>query len=96
MDEELGEWLASPMSKALPKMSKEAFYDMLTQDYDHCLEKIREYKTPAFLINSDRTASDIDGLQKMGFKADIIKGTGHFPMLEKPAEFNKILRGLIS
>lgn len=95
MDEDLGEWVASTMAQSSPKMAKEAFYDMLTQDYDHCLEKIREYKTPGFLINSDRTASDIDGLEKMGFKIEIIKGTGHFPMLEKPAEFNKVLRRLL-
>lgn len=96
MDEDLGEWIASTMAKSHPKMAKEAFYDMLTQDYDHCMEKIREFKTPAYLINSDRIASDIDGLQKMGFKIEIIKGTGHFPMLENPAEFNKILRGLLT
>ena len=39
-------------------------------------------------------ASDIN--KKYGdFDAVIMEGVGHFPMLEKPAEFNEKLRGVL-
>ena len=28
---------------------------------------------------------------KAGFKEKVIRGTGHYPMIEKPEEFNQLL-----
>ena len=52
-------------------------------------------KVPLYLINSDATPTDEDALKKY-CKTDhgvsYISGVGHYPMIEKPKEFNDLLR----
>jgi pimeloyl-ACP methyl ester carboxylesterase len=61
---------------------------------------MREIKAPIRAINSDRVPTDVEVNRKYApqFDVVIIKGTGHYPMLEDPARFNQmladILRGL--
>ena len=50
------------------------------------------------LINSDYFPTNEIGLQnhcKNGYKVEIISDTGHFPMIEKPEEFNKKLENIL-
>jgi pimeloyl-ACP methyl ester carboxylesterase len=52
-----------------------------------------------YLINSDLTPTFIDTLNKFCNKsAEVfyVKGTGHYPMIEKPAEFNAALEKTIA
>ncbi len=61
---------------------------------------LREVKVPIRAINADRVPTDVAANRKYApqFDVVIIKGTGHYPMLEDPARFNQmladILRGL--
>ena len=61
---------------------------------------LRELKVPIRAINSDRVPTNLEANRKYApqFDAAIIKGVGHYPMLEEPARFNQllaeILRGL--
>lgn len=52
---------------------------------------------PVRAINSDASPTNSESNKKYfknyGYKT--IKGTGHYPMLEKPAEFNNLLRELL-
>lgn len=50
-----------------------------------------------FLINSDYIATDTVGLyrNKIPFQIWYIRTTGHFPMVEKPNEFNEALQQVI-
>lgn len=46
-----------------------------------------------YLINSDATPTNIDGLDKSGVDYTLLEiaSTGHYPMIEKPTEFNQLL-----
>jgi pimeloyl-ACP methyl ester carboxylesterase len=51
-----------------------------------------------YLINSDVLPVKTDSLAKYcrkGFKVELVHATGHYPMIEKPAEFNSALRRVI-
>lgn len=50
-----------------------------------------------YLINSDYQPTDTSGLvkNKIPFKLLTVKGTGHFPMIESPKEFNQKLGEVI-
>jgi pimeloyl-ACP methyl ester carboxylesterase len=56
-----------------------------------------EMKVPVRAINSDLNPTNVDGNQKVlpGFQAVIMKGVGHYPMLENPARFNELLAGIL-
>ena len=58
---------------------------------------LREVKVPIRAINADRAPTDIAANRKYApqFDAVIIKGTGHYPMLEDPARFNQMLAEIL-
>jgi pimeloyl-ACP methyl ester carboxylesterase len=58
---------------------------------------IREVKVPIRAINSDRVPTNLEANHKYApqFDVVIIKGTGHYPMLEDPARFNQMLAEIL-
>jgi sigma-B regulation protein RsbQ len=58
---------------------------------------LREVKVPIRAINSDRVPTDVTVNRKYApqFDVVIIKGTGHYPMLEDPARFNQMLAEIL-
>jgi pimeloyl-ACP methyl ester carboxylesterase len=56
-----------------------------------------EIKVPVRAINSDLNPTDVEGNRKFmpGFEAVILKGVGHYPMMEDPARFNEALTGIL-
>ena len=57
-------------------------------------ERMKTLPYKLYLINSDVHPTKIDSLNKYcryGCELVPIHGTGHYPMLEKPAEFNAAL-----
>jgi len=61
-------------------------------------EKLAEVKRPFYLIGSNATPTNVKGLEATGaqFKLVEIDSTGHYPMIEKPTEFNTLLKGVVS
>ncbi|WP_298651145.1 alpha/beta hydrolase [uncultured Proteiniphilum sp.] len=61
-------------------------------------ETAKSIQVPVRAINSDATPTNIENNRKYlkDYDYTIITGTGHYPMLEKPDEFNRILENLIS
>jgi prepilin-type processing-associated H-X9-DG protein len=61
-------------------------------NYDE-IAKLRQAKTKLYLINSDVNPTDTTHLaaNKIPFKLLYVHATGHFPMIEKPQEFNALL-----
>jgi pimeloyl-ACP methyl ester carboxylesterase len=59
--------------------------------------KLRAAKTKLHLINSDYTPNDTIGFIKAGIPYQLLQihATGHFPMIENPAEFNRLLQKAI-
>jgi pimeloyl-ACP methyl ester carboxylesterase len=58
---------------------------------------LKEVKVPIRAINADRVPTDVTVNRKYApqFDAVIIKGTGHYPMLEDPARFNQMLADIL-
>jgi sigma-B regulation protein RsbQ len=58
---------------------------------------LREIKVPIHAINADRAPTNLEGNRKYApqFDATIIKGSGHYPMLEQPAAFNQALAEIL-
>lgn len=54
---------------------------------------LRAVKVPIRAINADMNPTNLDVNRKYAsqFDAVIMKGSGHYPMLEDPAQFNKLL-----
>jgi len=69
---------------------------MAQMDYDE-IGKAKSYRKPIFLVNSDYTPTDTLGFKKAGvpFRLYFVNGTGHYPMIEKPEEFNRQLEAVI-
>ena len=56
-----------------------------------------EVKVPIHAINADMTPTSLEVNRKYApqFDAVIMKGSGHYPMLEDPARFNELLADII-
>jgi len=50
-------------------------------------------KIPVYAVNGDLYPTNIEVAKRQthSFEVEIVPGCGHFPMLEKPAEFNELL-----
>ena len=59
---------------------------------------LREVKVPIRAINADRVPTDVTVNRKYApqFDVAIIKGTGHYPMLEDPTRFNQMLAEILT
>lgn len=58
---------------------------------------LREIKVPIRAINADRVPTNLEVNRKYAPQFDVvlIKGTGHYPMLEDPARFNQMLAEIL-
>ncbi|HEX5882941.1 MAG TPA: alpha/beta hydrolase [Pyrinomonadaceae bacterium] len=58
---------------------------------------LKEIKVPIRAINSDRVPTNVEANRKYApqFDVAIIKGIGHYPMLEEPASFNQLLAEIL-
>ena len=56
-------------------------------------EQLKALQQKLYLINSDTTPTNKDGLDSTGVKYEVvdIQGTGHYPMIEKPEVFTSLL-----
>jgi len=65
---------------------------------EHESEKLKELNYKLYLLNSDAYPTNIDGLKancRKSFEIFDIHATGHYPMIEKPDEFNRILEQIL-
>jgi pimeloyl-ACP methyl ester carboxylesterase len=67
------------------------------QDLDE-VKKLTEVNKKLFLINSDVHPTDTTGFvtNKIPYRVYFVHGTGHYPMVEAPDEFNALLERVIS
>ena len=89
-DAALAERIAQDMAAAPREVALSAIENLF--DYDEA-KGIAAIKVPLRLINADRWPTDLAAARK--HKSDVqlavMPGLGHFPMLEDPAEFNRLL-----
>ena len=89
-DKALAERIAQDMATAPMDVALSALESLV--DYDEAAA-LAAVKAPLRLINTDRWPTDLAAARK--HKPDVqlavMPGLGHFPMLEDPAEFNRLL-----
>lgn len=62
-------------------------------------QRLEQLNYKLYLINSDAVPTNEAGLKyhcKNGFQVKAISATGHYPMIEKPNEFNKLLEEILA
>jgi pimeloyl-ACP methyl ester carboxylesterase len=62
-------------------------------------QRLEQLNYKLYLINSDGSPTNETGLKnhcKTGFQVETISVTGHYPMTEKPAEFNLLLEKVLT
>jgi pimeloyl-ACP methyl ester carboxylesterase len=89
-DPALADRIAQDMAAAPKDVALSALESLV--DYDEAAA-LAAVKAPLRLINTDRWPTDLAAARK--YKPDVqlavMPGLGHFPMLEDPAEFNRLL-----
>jgi pimeloyl-ACP methyl ester carboxylesterase len=93
-DPALVERMASRMSAMPPDIGVAVLRAVFAYDKAATLALVKQ---PIRAINSDMlpTLLDVSRRYAPQFEAVFVSGTGHFPMLEKPAEFNRLLEQAI-
>jgi pimeloyl-ACP methyl ester carboxylesterase len=93
-DPSLKEAIVADMSQAPPRIALGALKELLTYDTTSALQRVH---APIRCINSDKYTTHIDRARKYApnFDAFLIKEAGHFLMMEKPDEFNRVLSDVI-
>lgn len=73
---------------------------MTQMQYAHTnAQRLQQLNYKLFLINSDGFPTNETGLKahcKNGFQVETISSTGHYPMIEKPTEFNLLLEKVLT
>ena len=97
-DPELVKWITERAQSRDPKAVLPLFQDFPRLDMPALF---RGAKVPIRCVNSvpstplaQPTATEVNK-KYADFDVVTIEGTGHFPMLEKPTEFNEKLRGVL-
>jgi pimeloyl-ACP methyl ester carboxylesterase len=97
-DAALKKWIATRAEAQDQKMALALMRDMISLDTKALL---KDAKVPVRCINSGsgfqfHTPTAVEINKKYAdYKAVLIDGVGHYPMLEKPAEFNQKLREVL-
>ena len=82
--------IAKDMSSAPPDIAIAALKSSITNDRKITVA-LDALNLPLIAINSDKPATDSLALEKYGIKTVIMHNVGHFLMMEKPDEFNRVL-----
>ncbi|MHC4725292.1 MAG: alpha/beta fold hydrolase [Planctomycetota bacterium] len=93
-DPELVDWVVSDMSSADSEIGINVFRNLGNYDLKNAIQEI---EVPVYSISSDLWPMNVDGNKKYvkSFKLKMMKGIGHFVMLEDPEKFNKLLEEVI-
>jgi pimeloyl-ACP methyl ester carboxylesterase len=85
----LSQAIGMPPELGLPILKAASGYDPIPT--------LRTIKVPIRAINSDLYPTNLEGNRKYApqFDSVIMKGVGHYPMLEDPARFNELLAGVL-
>ncbi len=90
--------IAADMASAPPSVGVSAITRTLEWMGGGGNARLTALKVNLTTVSSDNPPTDVEGNRALvpGFKARILPGTGHFLMLEKPAEFNALLAEAIA
>ncbi|MEW5797214.1 MAG: alpha/beta hydrolase [Candidatus Zixiibacteriota bacterium] len=95
VDTSLANRIANDMASAPDDVALSSLFETVRYNYRSALADVR---LPIRTISSDKypTYADANGLIAASFAVRIMSGSGHFPHLEDPATFNRLLRETIA
>jgi len=93
-DPDLVEWVAADMAAAPPDIALGSMEHARTF-LPEVVQGLREIGLPIVAINPDNEPTDVEALQRHGIRTVVMPGIGHFPFLEDPPAFNRLLRETI-
>jgi len=97
-DKKLIDWLKEDISSAPKRVAINAFRNYIGQYVNgEAVKVFKKIAVPVVSINAKLWPSNPDENRKhiKSYKIYYIEETGHFPMLEKPAKFNALLKEAI-
>jgi pimeloyl-ACP methyl ester carboxylesterase len=91
----LKKWIVGDMSSAPPEVAIPAIVALMAMDYGPTLA---ELDLPIIAVNSAGSPTDEAGIRAVEprFKVVNLQGVGHFPMLEDPQTFNRVLERIVA
>lgn len=93
-DPQLVDMVAADMSMAPPAVGLPSLEAALRYDREMPLA-LAELKLPAVAINPEQPPTDIPSMRRHGVQVMQMSDVGHFPMMESPERFNRMLRAAI-
>jgi pimeloyl-ACP methyl ester carboxylesterase len=83
--------IANDMSSAPSQVAISAMQNLFSY---HAFEALKDMNAPIISINCDRYPLNVEETRKhtKSFEVKMMKGVGHFVMLEDPAKFNQLLQ----
>ena len=93
-DKSLVEWVAGDMASAPKEIALAAMYSAVTNGRE-IPAALAQLKLPTIAINPDRPPTDFESLKRHGVEVVLMSGVGHFPMMEDPGQFNRVLGSVI-
>ena len=93
-DPELVERIVDDMSAAPPAIALDALEHSFGND-QAVLDGLRAVNKPVITINPEQPPTDVEGLRRHGVETVSMADVGHFPMLEVPERFNRVLEATI-
>ncbi|MFA5240283.1 MAG: alpha/beta hydrolase [Phycisphaerae bacterium] len=94
MKPELKQWIIDDMSAAPPNVAVSAFVEYVQKFENKGIANLfKEVKVPVRCVNADLwpTNPEVNRKYIASYNVVFMKNAGHFIMLERPAEFNKLL-----
>ncbi|TGV02814.1 alpha/beta fold hydrolase [Flavivirga rizhaonensis] len=88
--------IADDMSNAPPEVAIPAMINLGVRDYSDDFKKLSIKNINRYIINADLNKTDKAHYISLGFEINIIKGSGHFVMIEKPDLFNPVLKEIVN
>ncbi len=98
-DQQLVNWVKEDMSSAPKEIALNAFRNYLGQHVSgEAVVVFKDITVPVVAINGRLwpTAAEENRKHIKNYQLFYIEGTGHFPMLEKPEEFNMLLKKAVN
>lgn len=98
-DPVLLKWVQQDMSSANQKIALSAFKNYLGRYLDGTVSPVfKDINIPIYSINARLWPTDKEANEKhiKDYTLVYIENTGHFPMLEDPTQFNKLLKEAVS
>ena len=93
-DKSLVEWIAADMSSAPKEIALAAMVSVFS-NIGEMPATLAELKLPTIAFNADHPPTDVESLKRHGVEVVLMSGVGHFPMMEDPARFNRVLGSVV-